>query len=818
MVNNSSATYQKISLSNAAINDTVLGKRPLESSAGPEAKRQNTLYHVAPSSSPSQNSPSFVESKEHLNHASHKSDNATLIESVNSSSFPFSPSTSTPDQQRPSVITGPSSTETPSPKCSSIDNEKNTLHNHTSDSRPNVDAQFIPYSPPHSLSPSSDQSLNPAYYAPYRQPNGPLWLEGREFLPSLDIQLRLADVFFIYAHGQPYVLFHRDSFIASLRAQRLPPVLVLSMCCTAIRFWQTDEYDKNALLQQCFTKASSIAMSNFDRLDLVYIACFIMLSYISVADDKYWMYTGMAIRMSVALHPNKCFDLPYYDSPDNPLPSEIRGQLIRRLFWDCFMLDRLNSLYCNSQFLNLEDIHVPLPMRESLFMYNTPAVTETIYGKPGTSDMTGAVKLADTNSSQGLNQHAQNNMGVLAYMIRMVSIWGRVVRCLKAYGSNKQTYPRPFWHMSGALQPLDQELYEWEKSLPQRLRYTRQSLLSYHMKGQGGPFACMHLMYLQVHLYIHRYAASVSPLFHRRIPSPPQSFEKQSVLLATFCANAIARILHDCVELSISLTAPFTAYSAYMAGTVMLFHVSNPDNSSQATIATSNLPKVKRHLRAIKHYWPTIAKYSNALESLSKLVSRNPITATKTAPSVPSAANKQDWYAVPRQRPAFSDVPRNIPINHVPLSANIPYTATSSFTKGSTLTDLAYDTKISRPVPAPGMTSNGSSQGLAFENRMPPIPSAVKLVSQPPPPPPRPALSSFSASSAATSMINEYAEKVGIDPDLVSVVSLCDWFKNPVDELALNKPLQLDSSDEQEKAAIDISRHNTALNLWRYGM
>ncbi|WBW71702.1 DNA-binding transcription factor, zf-fungal binuclear cluster type [Schizosaccharomyces osmophilus] len=816
MVNDSSAANQKISLSHATPNDSVLGKRPVETSAVPEAKRQNTLHHLAPSSSSSLNSPSSASTKEHVNHAPHRSNIASLIDSVNSSSFPFSPSTSTPDQQLPPVKTSQSSVDAPSPKVSPSDTENDPLHSHTSNPRPNADAQLTPFSPPHSLSPSFDRSLNPAYYAPYRQPNGPLWVEGRDSLPSLDIQLRLADIFFIYAHGQPYVLFHRDSFIASLRAQRLPPILVLSMCSIAIRFWQTDEYDKNALLQHCFSKASSIAMSNFDRLDLVYVACFIMLSYISVADDKYWMYTGLAIRMSVALHPNKCFDLPYYDSPENPLPSEIRGQLIRRLFWDCFMLDRLNSLYCNSQFLNLEDIHVPLPMRESLFMYNTRAVTETIYGRPGTADMPSASKPADANSFQVLNQHAQNNMGVLAYMIRMVSIWGRVVRCLKAYGSKKQINPRPFWHMSGALQPLDQELYEWEKSLPQRLRYTRQSLLSYHMKGQGGPFACMHLIYLQVHLYIHRYAASVSPLFHRRVPSPPQSFEKQSVLLATFCANAIARILHDCVELSISLAAPFTAYSAYMAGTVMLFHVSNPDNSSQATIATSNLPKVKRHLQATKRYWPTIAEYSNALESLSKLVSRSPATATKVVSSVPNAANNQGRYAAPRQGPALSTVPNNVPIKPVPLSANIPYTATSSSTKGSTLADLAYDTQISRPVPAPGVASSGSPQGLAFENRISLIPNAVNLVSQPPPPPP--AFSSFPAANATASMIKEYAKKVDIDPDLVRVVSLCDWFKNPVDELALNKPLQLDSSDEQEKAAIDIGRHNTALNLWKYGM
>ncbi|EPY49495.1 transcription factor [Schizosaccharomyces cryophilus OY26] len=808
MVYDSSAAYHKISLSHAPPKDSVLGKRPHEGSPVSDKKRLNTSDHPPPSSSSSgfvkdfSSSPSSASIKEKVSHTPPSRSNfASPTASANSSSFPFSPSTSVPEQKLSHVKINQSFVDTPSQTASSRDTENDTFNSRASDSRPKADAQFTPFSPPNSISPASDHSLNPAYYAPYRQPGGPLWVEGLEFLPSLDIQLRLADVFFIYAHGQPYVLFHRDSFFASLRAQRLPPILVLSMCAVAVRFWQTDKYDRNSLFQQCFSKASSIAMSNFDRLDLVYVACFIMLSYISVADDKYWMYAGMAIRMSVALHPSKSFDLPYYDLPDSPMPSEIRGQLVRRLFWDCFMLDRLNSLYCNTQFLNLEDIHVPLPMRESLFMYNTRAVTETIYGRPGTPDFANPPTLANSQSSLTSNQHAQNNMGVLAYMIRMVSIWGRVVRCLKAYGSNKQTSPRPFWHTSGSFQPLDQELYEWEKSLPQRLRYTRQSLLSYHMMGQGGPFACMHLIYLQVHLYIHRYAASVSPLFHRRVPSPPQSFEKQSVLLATFCANAIARILQDCVELSISLAAPFTAYSAYMAGTVMLFHVSNPDNSSQATTATSNLPKVKRHLHIIKHYWPTIAKYANALESLSKLVCRSSVTST---------ANTPGWYVAPRQGPALGALSSNVPVKPVPLPANIPYNGASGSAKSSTLTDLAYDTKISRPLPVSGVAASGTQSGLTFENRVPLVSNRGGLVAPP--------VSPFPTSNATALMIREYARKADIDPDLVRVVSLCDWFKNPVDELALNKPLQLDSSDEQEKNAIDISRHNGVLNLWNYGM
>ncbi|KAL2313353.1 Transcription factor [Schizosaccharomyces pombe] len=663
-----------------------------------------------------------------------------------------------------------------------------------------------PLSPPEPKAASVDHSINPAYNASFRLPDGPLWTEGSENLPSLDIQLQLAHIYFIYAHGQPYVLFHRDSFMEALKSQRLPPVLVLAMCAVAIRFWQTDKYDKNELFEQWFNRASAIAMANFDKLDLVYVASFVMLSYVCVATSKYWMFAGMAIRMVVALHPNKTPDLPYYDRPDSPLPFEIRVQLTRRLFWDCFMLDRLNSLYCNTQFLNLEDIHVPLPMRETLFMYKAHAVTETLTGKPSSPD---SFTNANPTTAPIVSRNAQDNMGMLAYMIRMVSIWGRVVRCLKSY-SQKQSNPYPFWHAKSAFNQLDQELYEWEKNLPNRLRYSRQTLLSYHMMGQGGQFACLHLIFLQIHLYVHRYAASISSVPFSHVKSPPTVFENQSAVLASQCANAICRIIQDCTELSISLAAPFTASSAYLAGTVLLYHYITRGSEVQASKAAVHLPIAKRHLAQLSVYWPALGMYAKALDAIAfhqgALVTPSvpPVIATVSKTNTTNTGVQQRGnVGVTTTGSILTQSSPALPVQPVPLAYSKPAPTTKS-----SLTELAYNTNVSLPPRSPG-TGSLAAGNLPNEK----APSLMTMVNGGPVPG-----DIGEASIPVVQNLQPSTAHVDPESDLGRVIKICDWYQSPSSDVLLSKPLQLNSSEEMEQQCIDLSRHNTLLNLSSYGI
>ena len=60
-----------------------------------------------------------------------------------------------------------------------------------------------------------------------------LLTEGAEFLPSLEIQEHLAEVFFDCVYGQSYLLLHKPSFMRRLKAGTVPPVLILAVCAVS---------------------------------------------------------------------------------------------------------------------------------------------------------------------------------------------------------------------------------------------------------------------------------------------------------------------------------------------------------------------------------------------------------------------------------------------------------------------------------------------------------------------------------------------------------------------------------------------------------
>ncbi|EEB06979.1 transcription factor [Schizosaccharomyces japonicus yFS275] len=680
--------------------------------------------------------------------------------------------------------------------------------------------------------------LHPSYTAPHRLPGGPMWTEGADLLPPLDVQVRLAKVFFTYCHGQPFILFHRETFMQYLQDESMPPVLMLAVCGVAARFAEDVELsipNRHAFIEQCIENVSKIAMNSFERLDLVYVAVFLLLSLVYIGSSKFWIHGGMAIRMVVALAPNCSKQLAYYDSAEHPMSEALSCQLAHRVFWNCFMVDRFNSLYCKTQFLDSQDIKVPLPTRETIFQEEKIAITETLDGE---------THHHHHSHSSHSHQNPRNNMGLVAFTVRITSIWGKIVRFLKSYKKHKPHDVPPFWHSKSEFAKLDESVYEWARMLPSRLHYSRQSLLSYHMIKQGGPFAYMHICYLQSLLYIHLY--SVFRRTARLSRPPPGQFIHESLRLAVRCANGIIHIIRDCYDLSIHLTAPFLTTSSFMASLVVLFHME--DGTLLSAPSRQRLSTLSHFLSVMKAYWPNLASFYDAYYALKVYVLSHSMQPTLTMAPLNSA----------------SHLPVIPGINTIPAPALLsrrgsltdPMTTQSPFSSPTWLPmmngGMLTQGLISNPIALPALEQNTHSlkhqQQQAFRMNT--------LITPPADPTPAsqlkdasPSLSSESPLQQSHSIHNaapalepstmngpampasmsymkpnnsaQLPAGLTADPTLKSVeaypfsldenvklsTSLCCWFLPMTETQSLNALPQLQPSEEEAAQAISLERH-----------
>jgi len=256
--------------------------------------------------------------------------------------------------------------------------------------------------------------------------------EGKDKLPDEDIQEHLAEVFFEYCYGQTYLLLHKPSFMRRLKAGTIPPVLVLAVCALAARFSDhvAVRHDPPFLAgEEWGVEAGRIVLRNFDKANLTNLTVLLLLGvheFGTCNGGRSWALGGMAMRMALALGLHKEPDSapkgpanggPGPPGPDTPPLTFTDREIRRRLMWSCFLMDRFNSSGTNRpQFLLEEDIQVQLPIREKMFITERAGVTENLKGQ-----------LA-SKASEEEKKLAKENMGVAAYNIRIVSLYGKVIK------------------------------------------------------------------------------------------------------------------------------------------------------------------------------------------------------------------------------------------------------------------------------------------------------------------------------------------------------------------------------------------------------
>ncbi|OLN81634.1 putative transcriptional regulatory protein C1327.01c-like protein 4 [Colletotrichum chlorophyti] len=423
-----------------------------------------------------------------------------------------------------------------------------------------------------------------------------LFLEGLDALPSKEIQEHLAEVFFENIYGQAYHLLHKPSYMRKLRAGTLPPVLVLSVCAIAARFSNHPKLTSSSPNflrgEEWASHAREICTRRYEWPNITILTCLLILGlheFGTCHGGRSWALGGQAIRMAFALQLHRDLDHdPLNRGVSGPSQlSFIDREIRRRTMWACFLMDRFNSSGTERPtFVREETIEIPLPIKEKYFQLDMPAPTETLRG---------AVP-HPVSAEDGQMADAKANMGVAAYMIKTIAVWGKIITYLNQGG--KELDPHPIWSDESEYTRLVQDAEDLLVNLPDFLKYSAENLQLHDTEKMANQFLFLHIAMQQNILFLNRVAVA-SP----NTPTAqdvPRDFINKAGDNTFAAANRISEVLKDAE--SYMVTAPFVGYCAFSSGTIHILGIFSGNPAVEAA-SKKNLATNVKFLSKMKRYW-----------------------------------------------------------------------------------------------------------------------------------------------------------------------------------------------------------------------
>lgn len=486
--------------------------------------------------------------------------------------------------------------------------------------------------------------------------------EGAQSLPSPELQEHLVEVYFDYVYGQCYYLLHKPSFTRLRSLGKVPPVLLLAVCAISARFSTHPQLQTEPAFlrgEQWAAEAQRLALKRIDNPNVTILTVFLLLglhTFGTCQGGRSWMLGGIAHRMAYALQLHKELEFdPMSSKSDQKVPfSFLDREIRRRTMWACFMMDRFNSSSSERpMFAREQYIKIQLPVREDLFQMELPGQTEMLDGSlpEATSD----------DSKLGILTPSQN-LGVAAFNIRAIALWGRLVQYWNLGGHEQETHP--IWAPQSAYAQLATQIEAFEKSLPPAMRYGATNLKTHSTEDTANQYLFLHIAYNQIVLFLHRYAFPATwP--HKALPNMPTEFLATARKTAVSAASAISHLVADAMNYKV--VVPFAGYSAYLSGAVLVHVVfSRPSQHEGRSkeLLTHNI----KYLTKLKKYWGMFYFLTESLKELYRQYADAAGMGTPNAeprPGPKRVFQYSDWYdRYPRgvsqvyyEEPATKDAP-----------------------------------------------------------------------------------------------------------------------------------------------------------------
>lgn len=425
-----------------------------------------------------------------------------------------------------------------------------------------------------------------------------LLVEGADKLPSSDIQEHLAEVYFDYVYGQSYHLLHKPSFMRRLKEGAVPPVLTLAICAISARFSNHPAVRTEPVFlrgEQWAAPARDIALRKYDTPNITILIVYLLLGlheFGTCQGGRSWMFGGMAQRMAYALQLHRDLD---HDPRRGDSKGKDEGltftdrEIRRRTMWSCFIMDRFNSSGTDRPvFVSEQYIRAQLPIKEKYFQMEITGPTEDLEGM--------ASKPAEGDSGQ--LSKPEDNLGVAAYFIRLVAVWGKLIHYLNLGGKERDKYP--MWDEKSILRAIQRDAESWMARLPTGFAHNAENVQRFASAKMANQFLLMHILYYQIILFSNCFALP-NPGARPDLPADmPPEFLQNASQAAFESANQISALVKDAMDHL--LVAPFAGYCAFFSSTVHM-HGAFSKNAAVEASSKQNLAWNVKYLTQMKKYW-----------------------------------------------------------------------------------------------------------------------------------------------------------------------------------------------------------------------
>ncbi|KAH7313399.1 fungal-specific transcription factor domain-containing protein [Stachybotrys elegans] len=424
-----------------------------------------------------------------------------------------------------------------------------------------------------------------------------LFREGIDALPPKEIQEHLAEVYFDFVYGQSYHLLHKPSYMRKLKNNTLPPVLVLSVCAVSARFTGTPKLNSAVRHfqrgEEWASVARDICTKRYEWPNITILTCLLILGlheFGTCQGGRSWALGGQAIRMAFALQLHK--DLEYDPNCRNKTKlSFIDREIRRRIMWSAFLMDRFNSSGLDRpMFVKEETIDIPLPVKERYFQLDMPVGTETLSGR--------VCNVGSPKDGHAIN--VRENMGVAAYIIRAVAVWGKIINYFVEVPGKTQG-DQPMWRQGSEFWKLSKAAEDLLATLPESLTYSADNFEVHKTAKTGNQYLLLHMTIQQNILYLNKEAAASLSSMHIQEPIP-ETFVPDATSKAITAANRISEILRDSERGQCCVSAPFAGYCAYSSAMVHVGGISSSVPAIKA-LAESHSGINVRYLRKMMKHW-----------------------------------------------------------------------------------------------------------------------------------------------------------------------------------------------------------------------
>jgi hypothetical protein len=312
------------------------------------------------------------------------------------------------------------------------------------------------------------------------------------------------------------------------------------------------------------------------------------------------MLSGLAVRMAHALKINvEASPDVLCSEPNESAPSVVTRESRRRLMWACYVLDAwAGSGIDQLTLLRENDIKIQLPTNERNFGLRIASVTETL----------GVGHVLQFLPPSVVPRKPSANMGIMAYYIRVVALWKRIVRYVNQLDSNL-----PPWLPDSPFAALDADLRLWQSELPEFVEYSMETIYARLDSNQLGALVLIHCTYH--HNYLELYKISMPDLFKlpKPLSVPPEhhDFLQSAQASCYHHAQQIADILAEAADHGAHLLSDsLLPYFVYDSSRVMLYYVARlldpnrPDAQSKMEDAINAVESNRRVLKMMSALFP----------------------------------------------------------------------------------------------------------------------------------------------------------------------------------------------------------------------